>query len=921
MSTRLITFTIGEENRPVIEDIDKDVLKNSIFSDQYNKALSVIDDYVGFSSKIREGKRCAGNEKTGALNFSDSVDNNNNIFAFVGERGSGKTSCMMSVVNLLLKEKNRRDFINGENIRLNNFYGLDLIDPSFFDDKHNILAVFVAQLYKQYKERERYEPSSYSDNLNQKRTLLERFSETQKNLSCILDKQQEQTEDLERLVALAAAVNLKQNIRELVDAFLEYIGKKDSTLLLAIDDIDLHSREATEMVEQIRKYLIHPNIVILMAVKLDQLTMLKRLQYTQEYEKLLKEGAAMTSDLIEEMTERYMTKLVPHNQRIFLPDVEAYIFARLKIEPKKENEPEEYSSIRHAVLELIFQKTRYLFYNTFTNTSYIVPRNLRELRMLIKLLRGMPNYRDQDPQKQEQNSYNKQLFKKYFFESWVINNLNSKEQQYVNEILQVTDAAQINHRVLKVLSESFPDFFKSILEKVTSVEREIGYIQREGNMVYNISLGDVLGVIDLLERQYTDLHSSRFLFILKSIYSMRLYEYYDEKTEAYKQQNGYEDSASKDQQNHEQVLKHYNLAALELDNYDKLVAGRFINSRIVELLPTPSVSTNKQKEVSRSNRIINIGALHNLIDECFDDWLNENLVEKVSKEKVQLAEFFMLCISRGVDTKNKDEYESLFRTNRTVYYAESLEAKKKNVLFDINSFFYNVTRIKACYKRFKGGEEFFNYAYEREESLVYAFKEATVKHDGCDIDSFSIDRWLSFCSIRNVEVLQDLQEQLENVDYKTGNDIDILRGFFNAIASFEIKTYDRDSGKESYYSIEFCFAKSIVDLLDKVSASEDQIECFNSIFDIDYNLASQYDPVVIDIENIGKNITRTRTLRRTILKKYPAAKDPKYLAKIEEVLVNYDDHITREKIEEAVKEMNRLFSTIGVSEDSENGEA
>jgi ABC-type dipeptide/oligopeptide/nickel transport system ATPase component len=905
MSTRLITFTIGEENRPVIEDIDKDVLKNSIFSDQYNKALSVIDDYVGFSSKIREGKRCAGNEKTGALNFSDSVDNNNNIFAFVGERGSGKTSCMMSVVNLLLKEKSRRDFIKGENLRLNNFYGLDLIDPSFFDDKHNILAVFVAQLYKQYKERERYEPSSYSDNLNQKRTLLERFSETQKNLSCILDKQQEQTEDLERLVALAAAVNLKQNIRELVDAFLEYIGKKDSILLLAIDDIDLHSREATEMVEQIRKYLIHPNIVILMAVKLDQLAMLKRLQYTQEYEKLLKEGAAMTSDLIEEMTERYMTKLVPHNQRIFLPDVEAYIFARLKIEPKKENEVEEYSSIRHAVLELIFQKTRYLFYNTSTNTSYIVPRNLRELRMLMKLLKGMPNFRDCDSQKQEQNTYNKQLFKKYFFESWVINNLNSKEQQYVNEILQVTDAAQINHRVLKVLSESFPDFFKSILEKVTSVEREIGYIQREGNMVYNISLGDVLGVIDLLERQYTDLHSSRFLFILKSIYSMRLYEYYDEKTEAYKQQN----SESKDQGNDEKVLRNDNLAVLDLDNYDKLVAGRFINSRIVELLPTPSASTNKQKEVSRSNRIINIAALHELIKECIEHWKEESVedsktIDTIFEQKVQLAEFFMLCISRGIDTKNKDEYESLFRTNRTVYYAESLEAKKKNVLFDINSFFYNVTRIKACYKRFKGGKEFLEYACKSKISLVNAFKEATCER--YHIGSFSMGRWLSWCSIRNVEVLQDLQEQLENVDYRTGDDIEILGNFFYKINLFNIEIYDRDpdkdKDKESYYSIEFSFAESIVSLLNNVCKDADMTKCFNSIFS--YNNVLQNGPVIIDIEDIRKTISKKRTFRNTILEKYPMYSESIHLNRMDRILSKYGNKLTRDEIEEVVKRLN-----------------
>ena len=102
-------------------------------------------------------------------------------------------------------------------------------------------------------------------------------------------------------------------------------------------------------------------------------------------------------------------------------------------------------------------------------------------------------------------------------------------------------------------------------------------------------------------------------------------------------------------------------------------------------------------------------------------------------------------------------------------------------------------------------------------------------HEGCDIDSFSIDRWLSFCSIRNVEVLQDLQEQLENADYKISKDIEILADFFDAIASFMIKTYDRNPGKESYYSIEYSFVESIVNLLNQVSASEVQIEYFKPV--------------------------------------------------------------------------------------------
>lgn len=64
---------------------------------------------------------------------------------------------------------------------------------------------------------------------------------------------------------------------QLVDSFMEYIGEKNAILLVPVDDIDLHSKAATDMVEQIRKYLVLPNVVVLMAVKMSQLSKLKRL--------------------------------------------------------------------------------------------------------------------------------------------------------------------------------------------------------------------------------------------------------------------------------------------------------------------------------------------------------------------------------------------------------------------------------------------------------------------------------------------------------------------------------------------------------------------------------------------------------------------------------------------------------------------
>ena len=66
--------------------------------------------------------RCKRNADRGDYHyrFSDVFDNN--IIAFIGERGSGKSSCMYSVVNVLSEEKEKAG----------DFVFLDTLDPSFW---------------------------------------------------------------------------------------------------------------------------------------------------------------------------------------------------------------------------------------------------------------------------------------------------------------------------------------------------------------------------------------------------------------------------------------------------------------------------------------------------------------------------------------------------------------------------------------------------------------------------------------------------------------------------------------------------------------------------------------------------------------------------------------------------------------------
>ena len=83
-----ITIRLGESSHHIIEDINS-ALDKSIFSDQYKKTLSILENrYRIIADESQKDEDILYNPL-------------NNIISFIGDRGSGKTSCMMSVSKLL----------------------------------------------------------------------------------------------------------------------------------------------------------------------------------------------------------------------------------------------------------------------------------------------------------------------------------------------------------------------------------------------------------------------------------------------------------------------------------------------------------------------------------------------------------------------------------------------------------------------------------------------------------------------------------------------------------------------------------------------------------------------------------------------------------------------------------------------------
>ncbi|EGT3616106.1 hypothetical protein FHH43_07655, partial [Clostridium perfringens] len=289
------TLTINKNCvfKPKIED--KADFEESFFKDSYAEANKYLEEIVNFE-----------------YDKNDNSNDFNNIIAFVGDRGSGKTSTMKSFRKSLDKDYE----IKGKK---NNFELLDIIDPMLFSNKDSIIEIVVGQMFKEFKD------TKSDDNLMKKKGLARKFEKVYKDLKIINSSKgsvlEQSYDNLEALVDLSSAISLKEDLSNLIKAYIEYKETSDKFIVISIDDLDMNLTVGEKMLEDIRKYLILPNVIILMAVKFQQLEEVVRQKFANDLkgnldlarcinkEKEFKEG-------IDNKTEKYLEKLIPFSRRI-----------------------------------------------------------------------------------------------------------------------------------------------------------------------------------------------------------------------------------------------------------------------------------------------------------------------------------------------------------------------------------------------------------------------------------------------------------------------------------------------------------------------------------------------------------------------------------------------------------------------------
>lgn len=857
-----IVFRMGEETGIVIEKTEEQ-FERSIFIDQYRKAYEIIGNIMKVDLKDGDDMSVS------------------NIVAFCGDRGEGKTSCMRTVMGLMtdvdVAEAAQNALNIHPNIYANKNFALEMLDPSFFDEKHNIVELVLGQLYERViQDNKKSKEKNYPHEIGYQ-TMMSKFAEAQSCLSA-LAKKEDMFDSMNELSSLAASIRLRKALRDLFKAFLDY--KEKQKLFICIDDLDVNMTEAYPMAENIRKYFCNEYCVVLMAVKIDQLS--NAIQNAIRSD--IKYADIVSNEQIVEMANKYLIKFIPENNRIQMPSPENIVEKILLVldYDGRFMDSVPTNTVKETIVRQIFNKTRYLFYNS-RSTSPIVPHNLRDIRQLVGILVEMRDiYNGIDPRLEDVLQENKKTFRNYFFQAW-ISNLNEKDKTFARQLAIYDDIISVNKFVVTYLGQ------RILNGKETTIDALFDTIIKQENRSHNISVGDVYYVIRQIDAITTDNEVKLLLFFVRSYYSMRLYELYDEITTI--------DAMSTDLSGRKTSTN-----TVQIYKYDSLYEGtnklqRFLNGSYFTYTPGELLNDrNEDKDnpnLHRDAKVINglkLGELLIELNKAFKSKQEKADKDGVAPEydnkfvqDVRRCEYFILTTTYQLSDKKISKNRAAVDPP---FIGEYANIKLKYIAFDFLAVFYNLVNMRYAFARFGAeGIQFYQYVFNNSWSLVSQLLLKVTDDEDLpnitqpNIPKSSYHKLLSDACIRVSEVQQSIVEELtknkKSNKHKDGSNTGKIRLAYQDIQELEISLYPYyDESTEKLYKIPFDFLTPIMDFL-KAENEED----FNSIFmleaTIDPEKKKEFDAIFPKARNSG---ARKRANIITALRKdqpnLPTNRDP-----------------------------------------------
>lgn len=435
----------GKEHKPVLSE---DIMNPDEFMyPAFQQAIKALRTIVVQAKDFNNGK-------------NDSLFGySHNIIAFSGQRGQGKTSTMLSF-SRALEQKSTLQKISISDCE---FEVLPPMDPTILEEKQSILGVVLSRMYQ--KAESVWQDTSRSSTMRicsnteaDKNELLMMFQKCLSGINAIKFRKGEEIRSLSEIHEISDRAVLKENICKLIRKLLRFCGKhsENSFLVIQLDDTDFQLRKSYEVLEDIRKFLSIPNIVILMATDMDLLRILITQHYLERFEKSI-DQELIDSEYLQKLEAKYLDKLMPPTHVVYLPQLDETILRHGEsidlvyngirngeevnlLRSQNKTEAERYS-FQSQILRYVYRKTRLVFAEPTAYMHNLIPTTFRGLVQFLSILSSMEDvpFIQQEDKKEPKTlrealkirvgilETNLQLFEDYFINDWVAAKLPKKK--------------------------------------------------------------------------------------------------------------------------------------------------------------------------------------------------------------------------------------------------------------------------------------------------------------------------------------------------------------------------------------------------------------------------------------------------------------------------------------------------------------
>lgn len=377
----LKTFSIDCPNRIKYEDEWE--FDNSLFSSVYQKAENYVNDIIQ-DNKKEDRKRKEG-EKVETIYCND--ENFYNVIPFLGERGMGKTSAMLSFALSLQK----KDSCNNAKYGGTKFHLLPRIDVGMMVKGENLLDIVLANMWRTFENKMDGGCNKYDIKIEQ---VKSQFSDVKKwyqiYIDAMRDKEKVKITTTRELKELSRCLNLAESLKKLTESFLQYMQNDydNSYLVITLDDLDVATENVYLIMEQIRLFLNLPHVIILVSADIGRLFLHYTKFFTEmllpdrkysNYSLLLGARETIPDEHISRYVEGYLAKTFPHNRRIYLPEVNLLYENEYEIKGKEELCLYHEKNVRKLEHKIIWKSTGIIWYPFGKKKDVLYSESLRKV--------------------------------------------------------------------------------------------------------------------------------------------------------------------------------------------------------------------------------------------------------------------------------------------------------------------------------------------------------------------------------------------------------------------------------------------------------------------------------------------------------------------------------------------------------------